>query len=49
MGARIIQMGATQPQDPQALEYNQLIEYKIEGTANDGDNWTIVERTDIKK
>ena len=31
------------------LEYNQLIEYKIEGTANDGDNWTIVERTDIKK
>lgn len=31
------------------LEYNQLIEYKIEGTANDGENWEIVDRTDIKK
>ncbi len=31
------------------LEYNQLIEYKIIGTANDGDNWSIVSRTDIIK
>ena len=31
------------------LEYNQLIEYKITGTANDGDNWEIVSREDIIK
>lgn len=31
------------------LEYNRLIEYKITGTANDGDNWEIVKQTDIIK
>ena len=31
------------------LEYNQLIEYKISGTANEGDNWEIVSRVDIVK
>ncbi len=31
------------------LEYNQVIEYKIRGTAREGGNWEIVSRTDIIK
>lgn len=31
------------------LKYNRLYEYKIVGTANDGENWTIVKETDIIK
>ena len=31
------------------LKYNRLYEYKIAGTANDGDNWIIVKETDIIK
>ncbi len=31
------------------LEHNQLIEFKITGTALDGENWEIVSRTDIIK
>lgn len=31
------------------LKYNRVYEYKITGTAHDGDNWVIVKETDIIK
>lgn len=31
------------------LKYNRVYEYKITGTAHDGDNWEIVKETDIVK